>query len=46
VNPGAGGTDTQRFFEIKGKQLILRPPAIKTPEGDVIMTNVWERVLD
>jgi hypothetical protein len=45
VNPGAGGTDTQRFFEIKGKQLILRPPAIKTPEGDVIMTNVWERVL-
>ena len=46
VNPGAGGTDTQRFFEISGKQLILRPPAIKTPDGDVIMTNVWERVLD
>jgi len=46
VNPGSAGTDTQRFFEISGKQLILRPPAIKTPDGDVIMTNVWERVAD
>lgn len=44
VVPGAAGTDTQRFFEFSGKQLILRPPAIKTPEGDVIMTNVWERM--
>lgn len=44
VNPGSAGTDTLRYFEFEGKQLILRPPAIKTPEGDVIMTNVWERV--
>jgi hypothetical protein len=46
VNPGSAGTDTQRFFEISGKQLILRPPPIKTPDGEVIMTNIWERVLD
>jgi hypothetical protein len=46
VNPGSAGTDTERFFEISGRQLILRPPAIKTPDGDVIMTNLWERVLD
>ena len=46
VNPGSAGTDTERFFEFSGKQLILRPPAIKTPDGDVIMTNLWERVLD
>jgi hypothetical protein len=45
VNPGSAGTDTLRFFEFSGKnQLLLRPPGIKTPEGEVIMTNVWERV--
>jgi hypothetical protein len=44
VNPGSAGTDTLRHFEFKGKQLLLWPPAIKTPQGDVIMTNVWERV--
>jgi hypothetical protein len=26
--------------------LILRPPLIKTPDGDVVMTNVWERLTD
>jgi hypothetical protein len=46
VNPASAGTDTERFFELSGKQLILRPPAIKTPDGDVIMTNLWERVAD
>jgi hypothetical protein len=46
LNPGSVGTDTQRFFEVSGSKLILRPPLIKTPEGDVIMTNVWERVTD
>lgn len=45
VIPSSAGTDTLRYFEVAGKQLILRPPAIKTPDGDVIMTNVWERVL-
>ncbi len=44
VNPGSAGTDTLRYFEFKGKQLLLWPAAIKTPQGDVIMTNVWERV--
>jgi hypothetical protein len=44
VNPGSAGSDTERFFEISGNHLILRPPAIKTPDGDVVMTNVWERV--
>ena len=24
VNPGSAGTDTERFFEISGKQLILK----------------------
>jgi hypothetical protein len=46
VIPSSAGTDTLRYFEVSGKQLILRPPAIKTPDGDVIMTNVWERVLE
>lgn len=46
VNPGAAGTDTERFFEFSGKQLLLRPPTINTPDGDVTMTNVWERVQD
>jgi hypothetical protein len=44
VKPGSAGTDTLRYFEFKGKQLLLWPAAIKTPQGDVIMTNVWERV--
>jgi hypothetical protein len=44
VNPGSAGTDTLRYFEFAGKQLLLRPPGIKTPQGEVIMTNVWERV--
>jgi len=46
INRGSVGTDTQRFFEVSGNKLILRPPLIKTPEGDVIMTNVWERLTD
>ena len=46
INRGSVGTDTQRFFELSGSKLILRPPLIKTPEGDVIMTNVWERLTD
>ena len=46
INRGSVGTDTQRFFEVSGAKLILRPPLIKTPEGDVIMTNVWERLAD
>ena len=44
LNPGSIGTDTQRFFEVSGPQLILRPPMIKTPQGDVIMTNIWEHL--
>ena len=46
LNPGSIGTDTMRFFEVSGTRLILRPPLIKTPQGDVVMTNVWERVAD
>jgi hypothetical protein len=46
INRGSVGSDTQRFFEVSGSKLILRPPLIKTPEGDVIMTNVWERLTD
>ncbi len=46
INRSSIGTDTQRFFEVSGNTLILRPPPIKTPEGDVIMTNVWERLTD
>jgi hypothetical protein len=46
VNPRSVGTDTERFFEVSGTKLILRPPLIKTPQGDVIMTNVWEKLTD
>jgi len=46
INRGSVGSDTERFFEVSGSKLILRPPLIKTPEGDVIMTNVWERLTD
>ncbi len=46
INRASIGTDTQRFFEVSGNTLILRPPLIKTPQGDVIMTNVWERLAD
>ena len=46
INRGSVGSDTQRFFEVSGTKLILRPPLIKTSEGDVIMTNVWERLTD
>lgn len=46
VNPRSVGTDTQRFFEVSGTKLILRPPLIKTPQGDVVMTNVWEKLTD
>ena len=44
LNPGSIGTDTQRFFEVSATTLILKPPLIKTPQGDVVMTNIWERV--
>jgi hypothetical protein len=44
LNPGSIGTDTQRFFDVSGTALILKPPMITTPQGDVIMTNIWERV--
>ncbi len=46
VSPRSVGTDTERFFEVSGKRLILRPPLITTPQGDVIMTNVWEKLTD
>jgi hypothetical protein len=46
LNPRSVGTDTERFFEVSGTKLILRPPLIKTPQGDVIMTNVWEKLTD
>jgi hypothetical protein len=46
INRASVGTDTQRFFEVSGNRLILRPPIIKTPQGDVVMTNVWERLVD
>ena len=46
VSPRSIGTDTERFFEVSGTKLILRPPLIKTPQGDVIMTNVWEKLTD
>jgi hypothetical protein len=46
INRSSIGTDTQRFFEVSGNTLILKPPVITTPEGDVIMTNVWERLTD
>jgi hypothetical protein len=46
LNPRSVGTDTERFFEVSGTRLTLRPPLIKTPQGDVIMTNVWEKLTD
>jgi hypothetical protein len=46
INPRNVGTDTERFFEVSGTKLILRPPLIKTPQGDVVMTNVWEKLTD
>jgi hypothetical protein len=46
LNPRNIGTDTERFFEVSGTKLILKPPLIKTPQGDVVMTNVWEKLTD
>ena len=47
LNPGVAGTDFQRFFELSGKRLILKPPAAKDSSGGAVMTAItWERLSD
>ncbi len=41
TNPGSVGADFQRFFEISGRRLILRPPTPANGGKDVI---TWERL--
>jgi hypothetical protein len=45
LNPSLTGSDYQRFFELSGKRLILRPPVSKGRDGeDVQMAITWERL--
>jgi hypothetical protein len=46
INPGSVGTDFQRFFELSGQRLILKPPVTKTTDGPVQLTITWERLSD
>jgi hypothetical protein len=44
-NSGAAGTDFQRFIELSGRRLTLRPPATKTSTGEPVETTLtWERL--
>jgi hypothetical protein len=44
INSGNVGTDFQRFFELSGNRLILKPPVTKNSNGDVQSTITWERL--
>ena len=44
TNPGQVGTDAQRFFELTGNRLILKPP-LATADGQQVQGYItWERV--
>ena len=44
VNPGQVGTDAQRFYEISGRRLMLKPPPAEVDGQKVQGTITWERV--
>ena len=45
INSGAVGTDFQRFFELSGKRLTLKPPVTKDGNGEDVHTTItWERL--
>jgi hypothetical protein len=47
INSGMVGTDFQRFFEISGKRLTLKPPVTKNSSGEEVQTTItWERLSD
>ena len=46
INPGNVGSDYQRFFELSGKRLILKPPVTKNSDGEAQTTLTWERLSD
>jgi hypothetical protein len=46
-NSGVEGTDFQRFIELSGRRLALKPPATKDSRGETVQTSlVWERLSD
>ena len=46
-NPGATGTDAQRFFELTDTHLTLRPPAGTDSEGRQVQSALrWARISD
>jgi hypothetical protein len=46
-NSGVEGTEFQRFVELSGRRLILRPPITKGSNGqDVETALIWERLSD
>jgi hypothetical protein len=44
VNPGQLGSDAQRFYEISGNRLMLKPPPIQVAGQEVQGVITWERV--
>ena len=45
INPGLVGTDFQRFFELAGKRLTLKPPAARDSNGESVQSAItWERL--
>jgi hypothetical protein len=39
------GTDFQRFFELAGKRLTLKPPAARDSDGESVQSAItWERL--
>lgn len=47
IDSGAEGTDFQRFVEVSGKRLTLRPPVTKDSNGESVhITLTWERLSD
>ncbi len=46
-NPGAAGTDAQRFFELTDTHLTLRPPPRPDDEGRMVQGAItWARISD
>ena len=44
-NSGVEGTEFQRFIQLSGRRLTLKPPAATDASGDSVqMSLVWERL--
>lgn len=46
LNSGVVGTNFQRYLEFSGRRLTLKPPATKSPNGEVQTRLTWERISD